>query len=364
MDSLFPVFPVGTVFKEFDAILSDTFPLELKYKKVTVKFPMRLNGMSIDSSAIALEGVTSFPAGEISFAIEKFISVTISVSGDKKLHISENIKRRSIIEHACLVMCKALKVEPFFDIDVVCDNLKIHSGFGTSGATMGAVCAAINEMYGNPINCVDLIKYIANNYGEEVGNDDNKLQLVQCIGGSIASGLMPGGITIITGDATPIVSERYETEVIIGTPTDFYPKSPKEMMELEESHLESFEIHGKRYAFQIAYDLLHKGLPNLKCGNIDPICDIIFRHRFKMGSIKNCSFVYPQLVKISENIEHLYTDKLCKLLSLSSVGPSFFVIPDGDKKHEQICIETLMSQGMSVIKTAIFNRLYIVNFKE
>lgn len=357
----FPIFPVGTIFKNFEEISSTIFLPRLKHNTVTVNFPMRLNGMSIDSSAIALEGSTSFPAGEIFFSIEKFVSVTVRATKDNDIHISNGYGRSSILRHACLIMCKALKIEPSFDIEVISDNVQIHSGFGTSGATIGAVCAAINEMYGNPIKHLDLIKYIANNYGEEIENDDANIQLVQCIGGSVASGFTAGGITIITGDATPIISEPLESDIIIGVPTDFYPKSAKDMMELEIQHLDSFEIHGQQHAYAIAYTLLHKGIPLLKNGDISGICDIIYRHRFEMGSIRNCSFVFPRMIEIAENIRYLYTNKLCRLLSMSSVGPAFFIIPDGDTKHEEICIKVLECQNLKVFKTTAFNRLYIAN---
>lgn len=360
----FPIFPVGTIFKNFEEISNAISLPKLKHNTVTVNFPMRLNGMSIDSSAIALEGSTSFPAGEIFFSIKKFVTVTVHAAKDNKLHISNGYGRSSILRHACLIMCRALKIEPSFDIEIISDNVQIHTGFGTSGATIGAVCAAINEMYGNPIKRLDLIKYIANNYGEEIENDDSNLQLVQCIGGSVASGFTAGGITIIAGDATPIISEPLESEIIIGVPTDFYPKSAKYMMELETQHLDNFEIHGQQHAYAIAYTLLHKGIPLLKNGDISEICDIIYRHRFEMGSIKNCSFVFPRMIDIADNIKYLYTNKLCRLLSMSSVGPAFFIIPDGNTRHEEICIKALECQNLKVFKTAIFNRPYIANYNK
>lgn len=359
----FPTFPAGTIFTKFEEISNAALLPRLEHNIVTVKFPMRLNGMSLDSSVIASENSTSFPAGEIFFSIDKFVSVTIQATKENKLHISDRCRRSALIRHACMIMCEALKILPSFDIDVVCDDVQVHSGFGTSGAVIGAVCAGINEMYGNPIHHTDLIKYIANNYGEEIKGNYMDLKLVQCIGGSVASGFTAGGITIIAGNATPILSERFESEVIIATPVDFYPKAANEMMELEEQHLSDFEAHGQQYAFTIAYHLLHKGIPLLKNKDISAVCDIIFRHRFEMGSIRNCSFVYPRMVGIADNIKFLYTNGLCKLVSMSSVGPAFFVIPDGNENHEEICIKTLECQNLKIMKAFIFNRTYIVYYE-
>ena len=364
MQRSFPTFLAGTIFTRFEEISYDIVQPALEHNIVTVKFPMRLNGMSIDSSVIASEESTSFPAGEIFFSIDKFISVTIRSTPDGKLHISNRCRRSVLIRHACLIMCEALKIVPSFEVDIVCDEVQVHSGFGTSGATIGAVCAAINEMYGNPIKDTDLIKYIANNYGEEIKGNDIDLKLVQCIGGSVASGLTAGGITIIAGNATPIISESFESRILIGIPVDFHPKAANEMMELEEQHLDDFESHGQKYAHEIAYQLLHKGIPLLKNSDLSGICDIIFCHRFQMGSIRNCSFVYPRMTEIADNIKFLYTDKLCKLVAISSVGPAFFIIPDNNKDHEEICIKTLEFQKLRIMKASVFNRSYIVNYGE
>lgn len=360
MEHNFPIFPVGTIFKEFNVISDAVLSPRLMQDKVMVRFPMRLNGMSLDASVIASGNSTFFPAGEIFFSIEKFITVTVSVARNGILNVADEYGRNSIIRHACLIMCKALNIKPFFEIKAIYDAMPVHSGFGTSGAVIGAVCASINEMYGNPMGHADLIKYIANNYGEEIGDDSDNLQMVQCIGGSVASGFSEGGITIIAGDATPIISERLESEVIIGIPKDFCVKSAKDLMELEKEHLGGFHMHGKRYAHMIAYDLLHKGIPSLKNGKIADVCDIIFRHRFEMGSIRNCSFVYPHMIEIADNIKFLYTDRLCRLLSMSSVGPAFFIVPNGDKGHRETCIKAFEEQNLKIVHTSVFNGRYIV----
>lgn len=121
---------------------------------------------------------------------------------------------------------KALGVPTSLSISVDESNVIKHCGFGSSGAILGAICSSINELFGNPISNLDLITYIASNYGEEV-NDNNKdrLKLVQCIGGSLSSGLTKGGIQVIAGMATPIMSAEYIGKVVIGVPNDFKPKS-------------------------------------------------------------------------------------------------------------------------------------------
>lgn len=364
MSRSFPVFPVGTLFRPFSGKvgkLSD--PADTV---VEVDYPHRLNGMTIDSAGIALEGKTSFPAGEICFSIDKFVHVKLKTANKLGLIIDKTTERKSIVKHACLIMSKALNVRPDFNISVTLDDgIKKHSGFGSSGAIIGAVCVAINELYGNPVEKLDLIKYMADNYGEEVSDDDeDNLKLVQCVGGSVGNGLTDGAITIMTGNATPIVSKKYDAKILVAIPKDFHPKSAKEMMELEEDNLNNFISHGERYAYEIAYNLIHEGMPLLKNGDISGICKIIYRHRFEMGSIRNCSFVYPKIMDIADSLKYLYEKSYCRLLSMSSVGPALFLILNKDKEQTNECKEALSKLNLEIISASLYNEKYKVKIIE
>ena len=364
MSKSFPIFPVGTLFKPFNGEISHlSNPIN---KIVEVDYPCRLNGMTIDSAGIALEGETSFSAGEICFSIDRFVHVKVETNSKSSLVINKITERKSIVKHACLIMSKVLGVRPGFNISVVLDDaIKKHSGFGSSGAIIGAVCVAINELYGNPIKELDLIKYMADNYGEEVSDDDEKnLKLVQCVGGSVGNGLINGGITIITGNATPIISKEYDAKILVAIPKDFHPKSAKEMMELEENNLNTFISHGEKYAYEIAYSLIHEGIPQLKNDDISGICKIIYRHRFEMGSIRNCSFVYPKIIDIANSLKYLYERSYCKLLSMSSVGPALFVILNEDEEQKDECRDALNKLKLEIISVSLYNEKYKVKIIE
>ena len=181
------MFKAGTVFNEYKSPRKS----KLVYGTVTIDFPTRLNAMSIDTSAIATnDNNMSFPAGEVLASIKKFVKVKTKYLGNKNgnLIIGENTKRKALVNHAYLLMCQALDNSPSLSIDVNDDEVLKHCGLGSSGAIISAVCSSINELYGKPIKNLDLISYIANNYGEEVqDNDKDNLKLVQCIGGSVAS---------------------------------------------------------------------------------------------------------------------------------------------------------------------------------
>ncbi len=364
MSKNFPVFPVGTLFKAFDGKIGKlSNPTGVI---VEVDYPCRLNGITIDSAEIALEEKTSFPAGEICFSIDKFVHAKVSATNDLGLIIDETTERKSIVKHACLIMSKILKIRPDFNILVTLDDeIKKHSGFGSSGAIISAVCVAINELYGKPIKDLDLMKYMANNYGEEVSeSDEDNLKLVQCVGGSVGNGLTDGGIIIIAGNATPIMSKKYDAKILIATPKDFYPKSAKEMMELEENNLNNFVSHGKKYAYEIAYNLIHEGMPLLKNDDISGICKIIYRHRFEMGSIRNCSFVYPEIISIADNMKYLYEKSYCELLSMSSVGPALFIILNKNKEQIAECEKALSELNLEIFSASLYNEKYKVQLRK
>lgn len=360
MKSDFPVFPVGTVFKKFDGLLDKNL-LAPRINSVVIDFPVRLNAMSIDASAVTKKGSTSFPAGEVMISIQKYVIVTTEYIGeDGSLTISNDTRRKVLVKHAYQLMCMVLGKEPSLHINVDDSTVMKHTGFGSSGAIIAAVCASINELYGNPIRDHDLISYIANNYGEEVTDEDeDKLKLVQCIGGSVASGFTQGGISIITGNATPIMSISYESNVVIGVPNDYEPKTANELMELEESFLDNFQSHGEKYSHEIAYNLLHKGMPQLRKGDISELNKIIFAHRFKMGSIYNCSFVYPRVNSIAAGIQHLYENNRCQMLAMSSVGPAFFALVNNER-DELFCIDVFRRQQLNTSTTSICNNTYTV----
>jgi len=314
----------------------------------------------------AYSGSTSFQAGEVMASIKKPINVTTKFIGNNngQLVIGDKTKRKALVNHAYLIMCQALGNSPSLSIDIDDELVMKHAGLGSSGATLGAVCASINELYGSPIDNLDLISYIANNYGEEIEDDDREnMKLVQCIGGSIADGLTEGGIAIITGNAVPIMTANYDGNAVVAIPEDYVPLSAKELMEREEAHMSGFQEYGEKYASDVAYKVLHRGLPQLCKGDMSAIADAAFDHRFNRGSIQNCSFVYPRVNEIAKNVRHLYENGDCDMLAMSSVGPAFFALVD-NKEDELRCLDTFAKQKMSVSTVSVHNGTYDIKEKE
>ena len=359
----FPIFKAGTILNKIDLPYLNNKKFSIHLHSFSLNFPCRLDAMAIDPANVAYNSNLFFTPGEVVISIKRYIKLKVRVLSDKGkvLKISQETKRKVLVKHAYLLMCRLLNVAPSLEISVDDSDILKHCGFGSSSSTLMAVAAAINEMYGKPVKKQDLIKYITSNHGEEVSDtNETQLKLVQCIGGGANSGLNKEGIIIIAGRACPIAKMLYPAKVIIGIPNDFVPKDAKYLMELEEKNLHKFQYTGKKYGKQIAYHILHRALPEMTQGKITELADIVFEYRFNMGSNKNCSFVFPRINTISKKIKYLFEDKICDFLALSSVGPAFFAIANDPEKIQKICNE-FSKNNMNCIITDVCNNKYIIH---
>lgn len=356
----FPIVKAGHIFNEY--CKKDSKENILKYKEIEVNYPCRLDAMAINPAAVTYNDAMVFTPGEVVISVEKYINVKIKVKNLEggKLLISDRTKRKVLVKHAYLLMCNALNVNPSLEIDVDDKDIPKHCGFGSSSSTISAVAVAINELYGNPILLKDLIKYLASNHGEEVSDFNNDdLKVVQCIGGGATNGQTDEGVIIISGKSCTISKMNYEGDILIGIPNDFVEQDADLLMSLEEENLWKFKKTGDEYKDKIAYRFLHRVLPDMTEGKIESLADIVFDYRFNMGSIDNCSFVFPRMNDIAKEIRKLYEEKHCQFLALSSVGPAFFTIT---KKREdtQYCKDEMEKLNLTVIKTKICNHKYMI----
>lgn len=360
----FPKFEVGHIFNEYSGTIDKN--LSLKYKRINIEYPCRMDAMAINPAAVCYNDDLIFTPGEVVISVNRKIKVNIEVNSENGgiLEITERTQRKVLIKHAYKIITKTLGVNPSLKIDVDASQIIKHCGFGSSSSTIAAVAAAINELYNCPIPNNELIKFLASNHGEEISDqNEDELKMVQCIGGGATNGLTEEGIIIIAGKATPIAKMKYNSDVLIAVPKDFKTKSADELMRLEEDNLWKFKKTGEEYSEKIAYDLLHKALPGMCNGNIKELANVVFDYRFNMGSIENCSFVYEKMVEQAKALRKLYENGNCELLTLSSVGPAYFAIVK-DEKQKQTCKEMMESIGMNVIETSICNTTYQVIFKE
>lgn len=351
----FSNFKVGTVFNPLDYPLSTLSPAK---QFVHIKYPSRLGAMTLDPSKIADNNNLVFPAGQISFSIEIFRHVEATINDSGKITVSRDTARASIVKHAGIIMQKALNFKEGVHLRVTTDYDIRHSGLGSSGSTLAGVMAAINELFDNPIPPLELAQYCAHNYGEEIDGDEQHLMPVQSIGGSSLCGLINGGIIVVAGEATPIYHRVLpgDTKVVIGIPRDYKSLDAEKLIRAEVDNIKGFQRSGNQYADRVAYRLIHEVFPALTLGNLKPCKDLIFDFRWDMGSIQNCSFVYPRMVEIAESFRDLKEDKRVDIIALSSVGPAFF----GLTKTPDYLVSRFEEQGLSTYVTNIHNGRYLV----
>jgi len=88
--------------------------------------------------------------------------------------------------------------------------------------------------------------------------------------------------------------------------------------------------------------------------------DFIFDYRWDMGSINNCAYAYPEVVKIAEKLRPLKNDKDIKFVSLSTAGPGFFIVTKKVEKAKKI----FSSLNMAIYVANIYNGKYKILKKE
>lgn len=351
----FSEFKVGTIFNS--AKVSDK--IELMRKKLTVSYPSRLEAMALDPSKIADNNNLIYEAGQIDFCVALFKHISVEVNeASEEITLSDRTPRKALVMHAAQLMKQAIGFSHGLKIDVEdMVNLR-HCGLGSSSSLIAGTAAAINELYGCPIAPLDLVRYCAQNHGEEIDGDDTKLVPVQCIGGSGVCGHFEGGLIILAGQATPIYTANLpdSLKVVIGIPEDFEHPDSQALMQAEVDNIGGFKDTGAQFGEKIAYRLIHEVMPGLAEDNLKPCKDLIFDYRWDMGSIKNCSFVYPRMIEVAEDMRAMKDDADIEIVALSSVGPGFFALTRNPEKVEQRFNEL----GLKTHITTIHNGKYLV----
>ena len=351
-------YPVGTVFNK----TTINKKLDFSNGKIKLLYPTRLESMVFDPAKIESNKSHIYTAGQINFTVAMFRSIKIEITDKKNdLNISGTGHRESLIKHAYFLMKDVLKFEVGMNIEYV-DEINIkHCGLGSSSATIAGVCCAINEIFGNPMSKINLMKYIVQNHVEEVDGDIDNVFPVQSIGGSAAAGLFGNGMVIIAGEAVVIetmsISEEYD--VLFGIPSDYISKDSQHLMQVESDNFEDFNKTGNTYAKEIAYKMLHECLPEIKFGKLNAVGDLVYNYRFNMGSIKNCSFCYDGLVDLGNRLRIIKDSNLAEVLALSSVGPGFFAITknkEGDKK-------IFKENNLNIFETKCYNGGYKIIYE-
>lgn len=210
----FDIFKAGKIYNPLKGQIKKPI---LKYKNIEIKVPARLNTMCFDiKTLVKPKQKNKYSAGELAFSVDinTYTKLKVIPNKKKQIIISNNTKRKALVKHAALIMQKTLKLKDSLQIEANNEKDFPHAGFGSSSSLITSVIIAINEAYSKPMNKRQMTLLIAENHGEEIKEEEDKLIHIQCNGGSPSVALYPGGMQIIVGETDEICLRRELKEEI------------------------------------------------------------------------------------------------------------------------------------------------------
>jgi len=325
------------------------------FKTVEISYPSRINAMALDPSLVTTACNRRFTPGELFFSID--IPLKIQVKSRHGNKIETTHPRRALIMHAVELIRVATGFYGGISIEIEGTELP-HCGLGSSGRLIAATAVAVNHLLGKPIKQIHLLRYLAQNHGEELKNSNDLLIPVQCIGGSAAAGLITGGAQIITGESTPIatmnIPDKYS--IVIGYPKNLIFDDAFEAMKAELANFNKFIKVGHDFSTNIAYRILHEALPAFINCDLHTIGDIIAWYRYELGSLEACAFSHPRLISYARSLLTLRNKGIADIIGPSSVGPGVYAITMNPDR----CEEAFRSENLQVIVTGFWNETYKV----
>ncbi len=347
--------------KIFNPISGKIGKLILKNNSVKVTVPARLNTMCFDLKTLTKpKKKFIYNAGELAFSVDvnTYAKLKVKKGKDNSIILSTNTKRKSIVKHAALIMKRALNVKDTFFIEANNVYDYPHSGLGSSSSLISAVCIAINEAYGNPLTPRQLTLFIAQNHGEEIQSDDEKLIHVQCNGGSPSVALYKGGIQIIVGESNMIFREEFPKDYtfIFGIPKMYKKYDAQCLMVIEKAQFPKMLKSSKDFSKDIAWKVLHELIPSIINKDMKSIGDVLEYYRFKTGSLKTDSATWKGLYSLVKSLMR-FRENETPIISISSCGPAIYILTKNPKKMEKI----LKNKGMVTFSAKPNNKGYSIS---
>jgi len=369
MNNNVSLFKAGTILNNFKGEIN-TSKNKLLYKNINLNFPTRLAPMSIDDTVLSINNKHTYSAGGIVVSIDNPIKISTKYLDDKNgvLYIDKETKNPAVINHGYRIMCKVLNISPSLSISIDDSKVPRHSGFASNGASLGAVCSSINELYGNPIQNIDLLRFLVTNYGEQYDEGDSEILSKNiCVGGCLSTGFYKDGIQVLSPEYDLVGSVEYNGSAIIGIPIDYKPIPSKVFTDLEQTTVKNLcDAPNEEYKRYVNTKLEQVALPKLTSKDISGISDVVFEDRFNdkggLSINKFISKIFPRSVQIAEKVRVLFDNDRpnCDMLGISSLSPTFFALTS-NKVDENVCIKKFEEQNMNVFVYSICNNTYSID---
>lgn len=278
-----------------------------------------------------------YPVCSINFAINKFTEASVECIAMNKIIIDDLVCRKDIILHTALILKDTLG----FDCGLKISGRNLHNvqhgGFGSTASLQTAVAIAINNLFGNKISESSLVKFLAQNYGEE-SNKKGYLSPMASIGGASAVAVGCNNLIVIGGESE--IWKKYNLSndytILIITPIKLQSKITQDMdMKLYKKGYTAFKKIGYEWG-QIKENLLvNKIIKDLDKRDTKTLFNLInmytigaygnipqyFKNRWLSHSIFFDEFIYDIFYSCFKGVER---EDSC--FFVSSGGPSICFI--------------------------------------
>jgi len=310
-----------------------------------------------------------YPVCSINFAINEFTEAQVECIDTNKIIVDDSAHRKNIILHTALILKDALGFNCGLKISGKNLHNVQHGGFGSTASLQTAVAIAINNLFGSKISESYLIKFLAQNYGEE-SNKKGHLSPMASIGGASAIATGHNNLIIIGGESE--IWKRYNLSndytVLIITPKKLQSKLTHGIdMQLYRDGYAAFKKIGHEWGRIKEYLLTNKIIKDLDVGNTKTLFNLInmytigaygnipqyFKNRWLTHPIYFDEFIYNIFYDCFKNINR---ENSC--FFVSSGGPSIcFVTKEKDivlnrlKKYKDFSISEckLYSEGPQIL---------------
>lgn len=141
-----------------------------------------------------------YPINSINFMVNEFTEVFVECTDETTIVVNASENERDILMHTALILKTALGFSNGLIISGKVLHGVRHGGLGSSAALQTAVAIAINSLMGDKIPRADLVKFLAQNYGEESDIPGYLIPMVS-VGGASAAMTSVHNLTIVGGEA-------------------------------------------------------------------------------------------------------------------------------------------------------------------
>jgi predicted sugar kinase len=268
-------------------------------------------------------------AGAVVFSVDLPTTARIRVTGNtNEIQVATGVERPAIVRHAALIMKAALGFSDGLMISVEVPHKYLHAGLGSTASLQVAIASAINYLYGSPIRPAALVRYLCQNYGEEIDGDEDHLIPVQSPGEAASAGLMGGGLLVITGEATVVGRMQLPSDkrFVIGMPHQYKRQDSLSAFSDDVQNFERLIQIGKLTGSRTAYEVLHRMLPAMVNGDLSEVGKVIRRDRLSEDNLNRFEIRYPGLKRSISGLCKLMDEKKIDVLSISSAGPGIFAL--------------------------------------